>query len=389
MALGWKVKPRLGKNRRKAPRLGSLETWRSDLMVESSTPSKLRSTDTLLTTPRLGRGSKVKQLSVSAGPRLVTDLSVVGSKPTASSPVFSQLPGANLTKVSRENSHRSGGTASPIPSPPAVSRMSSIGSTFILAPVLPSPRILPQSNSPRKPQVQSPRTETILPAVVPAEPQPAKSEVVVEVPRLTQPTLSLESLGGKLMEVDALLRHQFATRQELCKVQNSVEAALGLLADLPDLAREANVIEGTLFQELLQRLGTAPDAHNPPKSRKNMPCSPSVGARALLVSRTPIPGTEREHWQSHQSIRDLFGGDEGRLSSLMERVQALRGLLRIKIEDNRDLDLARRALGDVKCAIDNLWWYAEGSASATGEDSKIEGKEDSLGVTRLLQKMRA
>jgi len=203
-----------------------------------------------------------------------------------------------------------------------------------------------------------------------------------EKPKLLEaPTLSRDALGGKLMEVDALLRHKFATRQELESVQQAVDTGLSLLSELPALAAQAHLIEGALFQELLQRLANAP----PVQQSSAQPAHPVPPLPGGLVSRTPIPGAERETWKASQSIQGLYGGDQAQLMLLLDRVGALRSLLRIKIEDNRDLDLARRALGDVQCAIENLWWYAS-EMGASAEDSV--DPEDKLGVTTLLQELR-
>merc|ERR1711865_925682 len=60
--------------------------------------------------------------------------------------------------------------------------------------------------------------------------------------------VSREVLGGKLMECDALLRRKFDTRDELCRLQESVESSLELLSRLQVLALEANVLEGVLLR---------------------------------------------------------------------------------------------------------------------------------------------
>ena len=87
MAVGWKVKPQLGRNRRRqAPRLGSLETWRSDLIVESSSQVSRTARSHELSPPGALSKSrcnspKPKVLLTVAASDLGKELSVIGFKP--------------------------------------------------------------------------------------------------------------------------------------------------------------------------------------------------------------------------------------------------------------------------------------------------------------------
>eukprot|EP00656_Telonema_subtile_P054593 TRINITY_DN8202_c0_g1_i3.p1 TRINITY_DN8202_c0_g1~~TRINITY_DN8202_c0_g1_i3.p1 ORF type:complete len:422 (-),score=54.02 TRINITY_DN8202_c0_g1_i3:211-1476(-) len=303
---GWKVKPRVGKIGRKAPRLASLETWRSDLIGDAGQSNKpLKQSSPLPISPSSPKSTPFSRRASR----------IIQSKP--SDPLAKSV------------------------SPPALNNPAK-------APIRPVAVASATPGSEKTPER------------MPEKPPEKRRNV------LSAPTLSRELLGGKLMEVDALLRHRFANRKDLCKVQNSVDAALELLSELPSIAIEANVIEGQLFQELLQRL-----AENP----TNQPVVTSTPSkpRATMVSRTPVQGARRsKHWASAQSIGDFFSQDPERLQGLLRRVAVLRGLLRIKIEDNKDLELARDALTDVKCAIDHLWWYSEDQTPKTGVTALLE-----------------
>ena len=72
--------------------------------------------------------------------------------------------------------------------------------------------------------------------MLPPPPVLAPTPVQEKHELLDGPTLSRDALCGKLMEVDALLRHKFATHQELKSVELAVDTGLSLLSELPALA---------------------------------------------------------------------------------------------------------------------------------------------------------
>jgi len=408
MAVGWKVKPQLGRNRRRqAPRLGSLETWRSDLIVDSSSQVSRTARSHELSPPGAlskSRGNSPKpKVLLTAASDLGKELSVIGFKPAGANPGFAQLPGANLGKGVRGSiTHRDNVSNSKVPA--AISRSPSKDSlkggfghrpksnSFDLQePLSVSAQglgiVMNQTKSSAALEASQDQTSRFPVAMTRSAPAPLSIPPVIE-PEPPAVVVSREVLGGKLMECDALLRRKFDTREELCRLQESVESCLELLSRLQVLALEANVLEGVLFQDLLQRLATgeSPPARPAPAAvPSNSPPNPSAG-----VTRTPIPGTEREHWQSAQMVGGLFASKPQILPQLLAQVASLKGLLRIKIEDNKDLELARRALGEVKCAIDNLWWYAEEKpgASAGGGKDCGDAMVDKLGVTGLLRELR-
>jgi len=411
MAVGWKVKPQLGRNRRRqAPRLGSVETWRSDLIVESSSQVKSARSHELSPPGALsksrGQSPKPKVL-LNVAQDLGKELSVIGFKPLASSPVFSQLPGANLAKRGPGSStHRENTDVSNPKFAGSLSRSASKDSLKGMIGGF-SIRNASKTNGPEplslnaqglgiglnQTKATARRMSTKYPASMtqsaPAPlsiPVPAPIEIPTDSEWPAAPTVSREVLSGKLMEIDALIRRKFDTRDELCSLQESVESCLQLLSQLQLLAVEANVLEGVLFQDLLQRLATG----DSPPARPAAPASISPPNPSAGVTRTPIPGAEREHWQSAQMVGGLFANKPQILPQLLAQVAALKGLLRIKIEDNKDLELARRALGEVKCAIDNLWWYAEAKPEVSAGGLDCAGAVvDKLGVTGLLRELRA
>ena len=123
-----------------------------------------------------------------------------------------------------------------------------------------------------------------------------------------------------------------------------------------------------------------------------------------MVGRTPLAGASRPvgvqsataaaKGRPLQAQVDALGPEK--MHSLVRNVAGLRGLVRIKIEDNGDLALTKQALQDAKLVFDNLWATAAelpalspGSPQETswppcpGEDPSLDNR-----VTGVLEKLR-
>ena len=123
-----------------------------------------------------------------------------------------------------------------------------------------------------------------------------------------------------------------------------------------------------------------------------------------MVGRTPLPG------QSHPGVVGNTAGPTAprpfqaqvaalgheRVQLLVRNVANLRGLVRIKIEDNGDLALDKKALDDAKLVFDNVWAQAselpEGSPGIPEESSWPPCPEEDPALDKkvvvVLQKLR-
>eukprot|EP00658_Telonema_sp_P-2_P008036 TRINITY_DN13005_c0_g2_i8.p1 TRINITY_DN13005_c0_g2~~TRINITY_DN13005_c0_g2_i8.p1 ORF type:complete len:505 (+),score=132.09 TRINITY_DN13005_c0_g2_i8:138-1517(+) len=320
---GWKVKPRGSKIRRRpAARLSSLETWRSDLIDAAE-----------------GRNPGNKNPNPKPHPAGSRKMSIVAPASVSKAISPKLAPSISPGKI------------------PVRAREKKKGSPGVM-----------EESAEDKPVVR------VEPELGDVEPSPHR-----ERPSLKAPTIERAQLGGKLMETDALLRDSFSSEQELSRVEERVRDGIALLDELPKLAAQGEVLEGGLFQELLQRLAISSTM----KESTNMLHTPKGVRRSSVITRTPIKGSRRAHSCVSMACDKLFGEEPDMLAALLQRVHRLRELLRIKIEDNKDLDLARDALREVEGLIRNLWWYAEESG---GQPKSSTGAER---VAGLLSQLRA
>jgi len=434
-----KLHPNKKKGKHKPKRLGSLEAWRSDKILEAAqqrmSPKKLP--------PKLS----------------IDPLSVVGNKPTTSSPLFSQLPGARTSPSASPSAsptgRGSGGKAhlspngsngslgdgpgkrlgsnvcfpspagtpaslrrkreilaspsnsnhSPIPGAMGIgiSRMTpemealagaSLGREKEAVPVdmgaldmgvpivgmgFPVPLYADQPLSDQPPP--APTTEVYAEAAEGAA-EGAETQATVERRVILEPSQRLDEgvLMGKLMEAEMTLRLKFDSGKELRRVQDKVRKGLDFIEELALVAKQLEVIEGLLFQELLARLNSMSPATF---ATATTPASPTLRAirqenRALhggggsppagrvLVNRTPLPGQAHPEGAAQskdsgpprpmQAVVETLAYEKQQ--ALIRNVANLRGLVRIKIEDNGDLALAKKALVDARLVFDNVWALA-------------------------------
>jgi len=256
------------------------------------------------------------------------------------------------------------------------------------------------------------------PPVATTTAQPAANVTVVASMKPDCERLEEGLLMGKLMETEMTLRLKFENGKELRRVQDKVRKALDFLEELHSIATQLDVIEGLLFQELIARLNSMSPATF---STATTPASPTLRAirqenRALggmgsppamcpVVNRTPLPGQAHPHPSAQQNpepTRPMQAKVEAmgyeKQQNLIRNVANLRGLVRIKIEDNGDLALAKKALIDARLVFDNVWALAfelpveavDGTAAeetswppSPGEDPSLDGR-----VTLVLEKLR-
>jgi len=383
----WSLKPAKklhpSKRKHKPKRLGSLEAWRSDKILEAA---------------------QQRMIPKKSPPRLQIDpLSVVGSKPTASSPLYAQLPGS---RASPQASPTSGTSQSPNKGSPSseskegeASNSKSPNSVAFPSPTGTPGGIRhqkeieqsPSANNASSPNSASPEGQVSKPASIdlggsatdvtgeagaPVEEEGAPGTGDGQDVAEEHPISVLEEdvLIAKLMETEMTLRVKFESGKELRRVQEKVCKGLEFLGELPSLAENIGIIEGLLFQELLARLNAASPAMlgagtvTTPASptlralRQENRClagSPQSNKGRPLVNRTPLPGQAHPAGASPQPQRPVQASVDAisheKQQVLIRETANLRSLLRIKIEDNGDLALAKTALQDAKLVFQNVW----------------------------------
>jgi len=221
---------------------------------------------------------------------------------------------------------------------------------------------------------------------------------------------------GKLMETEMTLRPKFESGTELRRVQDKVIKGLSFLEELRTVSAQLGILDGLVFQEMLALLNTmGPGSF----ATATTPASPTIralrqenqamvgngafngGGGRAMVGRTPLAGATRPiggqavvAQRPMQAKVETLGYE--RMQSLVRNVAGLRGLVRIKIEDNGDLALAKKALEEAMLVFDNLWATAsELPASSPGSPQETSwppcpGEDPSLDhrVTGVLEKLR-
>lgn len=382
----WSLKPAKklhpSKRKHKPKRLGSLEAWRSDKILEAA---------------------QQRMIPKKSPPRLQIDpLSVVGSKPTASSPLYAQLPGSRASPQASPSSGTSQspnkgslgseskeGGASNSKSPNSVAFPSPTGTPGGIRHQKEIEQS-PSANNVSSPNSASPEGQVSEPAsldlggsaiavtgdvgalVEEGAPGTGDGQNVAEEHSIS--VLEEDVLIAKLMETEMTLRVKFESGKELRRVQEKVCQGLEFLGELPSLAEDIGIIEGLLFQELLARLNAASPAMlgagtvTTPASptlralRQENRClagSPQSNKGRPLVNRTPLPGQVHPAGASSPPQRPVQASVDAisheKQQVLIRNTANLRTLLRIKIEDNGDLALAKTALQDARSVFQNVW----------------------------------
>merc|ERR1712196_440347 len=123
------------------------------------------------------------------------------------------------------------------------------------------------------------------------------------------------------------MRVDLATCRDLQHVEQSVLTGLQFLQDLHDYSEVLGVLQGTLFQELLR-----------------LPCLPVQSRTSTTIAHSPMP------FKPISALSCLYESfSENELCEMAQRAHELRRTVRVKIEDDNDLRLAKKAL--TECAV--------------------------------------
>ena len=160
---------------------------------------------------------------------------------------------------------------------------------------------------------------------------------------------SMDSLRGALCEIDMTLRLKIQDDAALSLAAEEVKASLAFLSSLAEHSARSGVLQGAAFQQLLRS------------------CGPSMGH----LGRTP---TVKD---SGGASGTMVGGDMGVVTRVFNDpattirmamgAQKLINLVRVKLEDDNDLNLARRCLGDAQRCLSRLRTHAA-EQGVTGYD---------------------
>ena len=126
--------------------------------------------------------------------------------------------------------------------------------------------------------------------------------------------------------MEAVLRLSIASSEQLALAQAQVNESLAFLALLAAQAAERGVLQGAAFQALMAS------------------CGPSMGH----LGRTPKGGT---------GVSSVFDDPATTIQMAMQ-AQKLVNLVRVKIEDDNDLNLARQCLTDAQRGLAELRAHA-------------------------------
>ena len=145
-----------------------------------------------------------------------------------------------------------------------------------------------------------------------------KEQILVSCPQMDENDedmlpKSKRSVRMQFYDACALLRCDFKNEMEFDTLKNSVLELLSFLNELRSFAKSMGVLEGTVFQELLSIF-------------KN----------------------------DHRNLSHKMSMNVPELKALVPQAQQLIALLRIKVEDDGDLNLARKALRETRMLLEGI-----------------------------------
>ena len=148
---------------------------------------------------------------------------------------------------------------------------------------------------------------------------------------------SMDSLRGALCEIDMTLRLKIQDDAALSLAAEEVQASLTFLSSLAEHSERSGVLQGAAFQQLLRSCGPSMGHLGRTPTVKDCGAGPMGGDMSVVTRVFTDPAT---------TIRMAMGA------------QKLINLVRVKLEDDNDLNLARRCLGDAQRCLSRLRSYA-------------------------------
>ena len=159
---------------------------------------------------------------------------------------------------------------------------------------------------------------------------------------------SMDSLRGALCEIDMTLRLKIQDDAALSLAAEEVKASLAFLSSLAEHSERSGVLQGAAFQQLLRSCGPSMGHLGRTPTVKD-----SSGASGTMVGDMGV--VTRVFTDPATTIRMAMGA------------QKLINLVRVKLEDDNDLNLARRCLGDAQRCLSQLRTHAA-EQGVTGYD---------------------
>lgn len=143
-------------------------------------------------------------------------------------------------------------------------------------------------------------------------------------PSIATSPVTKRSIKRQLFESSALLRCDLMQEEEYINVKQNVPVLITFLQEITLLARERDVLEGALFQQILRNCSMA----------GVVSVNPMTPHRQQPISSVELKRTE--------------------LQALVPKTENLVRLLRVKIGDDNDLNLARKALREISTMLEGV-----------------------------------
>lgn len=131
------------------------------------------------------------------------------------------------------------------------------------------------------------------------------------------------------VEVELSLRTKICSNEDILKLTSSFEKIARFFDELRNISESLNIPSGVIFQELLSRL-----------SESNVDFDGQGGVGDIPMHQAKVID-RRQTLVQFGNIEEQVGAEK--LDELLQPVQALRTLLRVKVEDANDLCMAEEA----------------------------------------------
>ena len=236
-----------------------------------------------------------------------------------------------------------------------------------------SPRtnIIPVQSQSKSQSIATPRLSKSTPVPAPAlDPAPGSTTPLPSTHTSTriEQSPSESQLAQELYHAQALLRWNFKAPKALHRLRHRVEDLQKFLQRFRTFAVTQQVLEGQVFQECLVALSTFPAIDN-----KGLDHGQEWGPEEIPQPQQPqrvIRSRSSCHRSTASSPSTLTTQNPKALAPFLPQVQQLVELLRVKIEDDNDLKLARQALKETSQMLEHCAAYA--TEHRLGEDQVIQ-----------------
>jgi len=157
---------------------------------------------------------------------------------------------------------------------------------------------------------------------------------------------SKEWLEQRSLEVEYSFRRTIKSDGDLAEVQKAVAQLYDFMNELDRLSQRVQIHSGEILQVLLSHLANRTRSFDSMKGEEGIPMH-----QAKVLDRTDRLGHVEEKLSGHLGEEEVQG--------LVSSVNLLRQLLKVKVEDPNDLNMARQAVSDAHRFLEHLTSYAQ------------------------------